>query len=91
VKLDIIKIGNSRGIRLPKALLEQCGFKGQVEAEVRGRELVLTASARRPREGWAATFAAAAAEGSTEGPLMGEFGNEFDESEWTWEPKARRK
>jgi antitoxin MazE len=86
MKIDIIKIGNSKGIRLPKAVIEQCGFGEHLEMEVRGGEVVLRAAKRNPREGWDEAFAAALArDGSLDAPLLlGDFPNEFDENEWTW-------
>jgi len=41
MKAEIIRIGNSRGIRLPKSILEECGFDQQVDLEVKGRSLVI--------------------------------------------------
>ena len=86
MKIDIIKIGNSKGIRLPKAVIEQCGFGAHIEMEVRGGEVVLRAAKRRPREGWEAMLPA---EGECP-PLDEEelaflnMANAFDETEWTW-------
>ena len=37
----IIRIGNSRGVRLPKALLAQTGLHGKVELTVKGDGLVI--------------------------------------------------
>jgi antitoxin MazE len=56
MKAALVKIGNSRGIRLPKSVIEQCGLENELEMEVRNRELVLR-SVRRPREGWDSAFA----------------------------------
>ena len=90
MKIDIIKIGNSKGIRLPKAVIEQCGFAEHVELEIRGDEVVLRPAKRIPREGWEARFPAA----DEASPLDGaeaDFlasGNEFDKAEWTWPADA---
>jgi antitoxin MazE len=51
MKLKLVKIGNSKGIRLPKALIEQAGLREDVEATVRGKQLILR-SLRKPRAGW---------------------------------------
>jgi hypothetical protein len=51
MKTKIVKIGNSRGIRLPKAILEASGLEGEVEL-VMQKEGVLIRSARHPRDGW---------------------------------------
>jgi antitoxin MazE len=48
----LTKIGNSRGIRIPKALIEQAGLTDEVELIARDGE-ILIANMRKPREGWA--------------------------------------
>ncbi len=58
MKISLVQIGNSRGIRLPKAVLEQCGFADTVEMTVERGRVVLAAS-DKPREDWAEAFAAA--------------------------------
>jgi antitoxin MazE len=62
MELSIVRIGNSRGLRLPKELLERLGFKDKVEAVVGEHSLTLF-PARKPRDGWVeAALAAHAAE-----------------------------
>jgi antitoxin MazE len=51
----LTKIGNSRGVRLPKALIEQAGLKDEVELIARDGE-ILIANHRKPREGWEESF-----------------------------------
>lgn len=51
MKIDIIKIGNSQGIRIPKTIMEQCGFTDSVEMEIKDGSLIL--SPHKVREGWA--------------------------------------
>jgi antitoxin MazE len=55
MKTHIIRIGNSRGIRVPKALLEETGLGGEVEINAQNGSLVIK-PARKPRAGWAAAF-----------------------------------
>ena len=93
MKVDIIRIGNSQGIRLPKAIIEQCGFAKTLELEVRGQEVVLRPAKRKPREGWEEAIAKAIAEhGQPELLWPDDMTTEFDETEWTWpdenEPKG---
>ena len=45
--LEIVKIGNSRGIRIPKHILEECEILDSVEAEVRNGVLHLKATVPR--------------------------------------------
>ena len=49
----IVRIGNSRGIRVPKLLLDQADLPDDVELRAEPGRIVVSAAAR-PREGWAA-------------------------------------
>jgi antitoxin MazE len=82
MKANLVAIGNSRGVRIPKAVLEQTGLKDEVDLEVRGSELIIR-SARKPREGWAEAFREMAARGDDK-LLDPETATEWDETEWTW-------
>jgi antitoxin MazE len=44
MKSRIIRIGSSRGIRIPKLLLEQTGLRGHVEIIALGDTLLMTVS-----------------------------------------------
>lgn len=56
---ELVKIGNSRGVRIPKALIEQAGLEGHdLEFEI-VRNGLLVRLARRPRQGWAEAVEAA--------------------------------
>jgi antitoxin MazE len=62
VKARIVRIGNSRGIRIPKVLIEQTGLSDDVEIVVQGNALVISAAAC-PRAGWNEAFRAMAGHG----------------------------
>jgi antitoxin MazE len=51
-KTRLVRIGNSRGVRIPKAVIEQLGLDDDLELSVQADRLVIR-SARRPRQGWA--------------------------------------
>lgn len=51
MKSRIARIGNSRGVRLPKPLIEEAGLAEEVEIQVRDGAIII-APAARPREGW---------------------------------------
>lgn len=55
MKTNVIHVGNARGIRIPKALLEQCRLQDEVEIEVQGNPLVIRRIAK-PRSGWEDAF-----------------------------------
>ena len=85
VKTNIVKIGNSHGIRIPKLLLEQIGLMGQVEVEAQSHQLVVRPIVRTIREGWAEKFQEMAARGDDE--LLDEAiftASEWDKKEWQW-------
>ena len=84
MKAAIVKIGNSRGIRIPKPVFEQCGFEDEVDMEVHDHELIIR-SAHRPREGWDDAFKAMA-ENDDDMLLdrVAESRPKWDEEEWEW-------
>lgn len=82
MKTNLVAIGNSRGIRIPKSVIEQTGLKDEVEIDVRGSELVIR-SARKPREGWDELCRELAARGEDK-LLDAETPTVWDETEWTW-------
>ncbi len=82
MKVELVRVGNSRGIRIPKPLIEQCGFRDSVELRIEEDHLVI-AAARQPRQGWEEAFRAA--ESSLEDEvLLGGVSNEFDREDWQW-------
>jgi len=87
-EIDIIKIGNSQGIRLPKAVLEQCGFDGSLNMRIDGDSIILTKpkrKTRKVREGWAEAIKKDIEKhGAPENLWPDDMINEFDKTEWTW-------
>lgn len=53
--IDIVKIGNSKGIRLPTYVLKECNIKDQVEIEVVDGKIVIQA-VDVPRKNWDQKF-----------------------------------
>ena len=83
MKLKLVCVGNSKGIRIPKPLIEQCGFGETVEVSVKDGCMVIAAE-RKPREGWEAAFRSAGQSPDDEILLAGAIPNEFDRDEWQW-------
>jgi len=82
VKTPIIKIGNSRGIRIPKVIIEQVGLGDEVEIDVQPDRLVIRPTAR-PRYGWDEQFQAMARHEDDQ--LLDEpTQTRWDRSEWKW-------
>ena len=82
MKSQIIQIGNSQGIRIPKVLLEECGLKGDVDLEIH-EEGILIRNIQKPRAGWDEAFRAMAENDDDE--LIGaDTTAGFDRKEWQW-------
>ena len=83
MRIELVRIGNSRGIRIPKPLIEQCGFGEAVEPLVEQGRLVI-APERAARRGWKEAFAAAGSSAQDTLPFEAAPTNDFDAEEWTW-------
>jgi antitoxin MazE len=81
-KTRIVRIGNSRGIRVPKLLLDEAGLPEEVELRAEPGRLVVSA-ATRPRAGWA-TKARSMHQRGHDAPLDPDTPTEFDQTDWRW-------
>lgn len=70
--------GNSRGIVIPKPLLQQLGLQDEVDLSVENGTIVIRKPADTPRSGWAQA-AQALAQAEADVLEMGEFANEADQ------------
>lgn len=89
MKSKIVRIGNSRGIRIPKPLLDQTGLTDEVELSVEENRIIIAPAEPEPtppRKGWAKAFKAMAAAGD-DLPLENDrqVPTRWDEAEWEWE------
>lgn len=83
-KTRIINIGNSRGIRIPKLLLDKADLDGEVELEVETGRLIVS-PARGARFGWDKHFERMARRGDDK--LLDSEAIEtssWDTDEWQW-------
>ena len=83
-RTQLIRIGNSRGVRLPKAILEQAGLERDVDITLHDGAVVIRAAVH-PRAGWAEAFADIAANGDdfvldADAPFL----TSWDEEDWEW-------
>ncbi len=85
MKIKLIKIGNSQGVRIPKPIIEESGLKGEIELLLRDNEVVLR-SVQEPRVRWDTSFKEMADNNDDE--LLDkkdtERSNDWDETEWEW-------
>jgi len=83
MRVKLVRIGNSRGIRIPKVILEQCGLQETADLQVERDRLVI-ARERRPRQGWEEAFVAAKLCSNEEFLLEALPSNKFDREDWRW-------
>ncbi len=82
MKARLVRIGNSRGVRLPKPLIEEAGLTDEVEVRVREGALIIM-RAERPRSGWAEAAKRMRQRGKDrlfEEPTS----TRFDDEDWKW-------
>ena len=79
MRAKLVKVGNSRGLRLAKPLLRQAGLGDEVDIQVAPGVFTIRPVAR-PRAGWAEAAAAALPDGLLDVPSA----TRFDDEEWQW-------
>jgi antitoxin MazE len=82
MKTRIVRIGNSRGIRLPKPLIEEARLPEEVEVRARDGTIII-APAARPRAGWSEA-ARRLRERDEDRLLEPPTRTRFDDEDWKW-------
>ena len=82
LQVAIRAIGNSKGVVIPKIILEQAGIKEVVEMSVDGEKIVLSKPKNTAREHWSRDAQSLAKVGEDK-LVLGEFANEED-GNWVW-------
>ena len=55
MKTKVVKIGNSRGVRIPKSFIDQSGLKTEVELEIDNGQIIIK-PIFKSRELWESAF-----------------------------------
>ncbi len=79
---EIRRVGNSRGVIIPKLLLNEAGLEKEAEITLESGAIVLRKPRRNPRQGWAEASRRIAAAGDDK-LVWPEFGN-VDDGELRW-------
>jgi antitoxin MazE len=80
---EIIKIGNSKGLRIPKAFLKQSKIKNTVQLTVKDHSLIITPY-EEVRSGWEDSFKLMAENEDDTLLDMNNIEHSWDEEEWVW-------
>ena len=83
MKTSMIRIGNSRGVRIPRPIIEQLHLGNEVDMTPERGRLVIQ-PLHRPRKGWEDTFKGAAKAGEEPGCYEAPSPTRFDREEWEW-------
>lgn len=78
MRIAIRRIGNSKGMIIPAALLEQAGLESEADVTVEEGALIVRAPAKSVRSGWAQASAQLARDGD-DALLIADIVNEADE------------
>ncbi|WP_022671328.1 AbrB/MazE/SpoVT family DNA-binding domain-containing protein [Hippea alviniae] len=81
MRASLVRIGNSKGIRIPKAILEQCNITDEVNLEIKDNKIIIE-PVNSPRKGWDEAFKKMAKNGDDKLLDMPE--SNWDEEEWEW-------
>ncbi|TFG99570.1 MAG: AbrB/MazE/SpoVT family DNA-binding domain-containing protein [Calditrichales bacterium] len=86
MKTKVIKIGNSHGIRLPKAILLQMGIGKEIDLLV-GKDQIILKPIRSQRSGWNEAFRKMAARGDDLLLDKDSLAHQktWDDEEWVWD------
>ena len=81
MRSKIVRIGNSKGVRLPRLLIEQAGLEEEVELRAEAGQIIIAAP-RTTRAGWAE--AAQRARTAADDRLESTGATRFEQTEWEW-------
>ena len=56
MKTKLISIGNSKGIRIPKVVLQECNIENDVELKVEKDRIIIKPLKQKPRQKWDRAF-----------------------------------
>ena len=83
MRIKLVRIGNSRGVRLPKSFIEEAGLQNEIELQIVDSGIVIR-PVSTTRAGW--DEAAQSLRERGEDGLLDEISlTDFDDSEWVWE------
>ncbi|GJQ61079.1 MAG: peptidase [Melioribacteraceae bacterium] len=85
MKTKIVKIGNSRGVRIPKSFLVESGIHNDVELELNDGKIIIKPT-NKPRTDWAEAFSSMAQNKDDQLLDSNELQSlsNWDEEEWVW-------
>ncbi len=84
MRIEIVQIGNSKGIRLPKSIIESCHLKDAVELEVEDGVILLRGADNKPRQVWDDAFKKMSQRSDDQLLEQEMLATQWEDSEWQW-------
>jgi antitoxin MazE len=78
MRTNLVKVGNSKGIIIPAALLASCDLKDAVQIQIKGKKLVIEAL-KQPRAGWFDAY-----QPEEDAPAIDTIPEGEDSADWVW-------
>lgn len=78
MRINLVKVGNSKGVIIPAAILASCGLKDAVELQIKGKKLIIEAL-KQPRAGWFDSY-----QPEPDEALLDAIPADEGDSEWVW-------
>jgi len=82
MKVNVVPIGNSKGIRIPKAILQQCHIEKEVELEVENEKVIVSSIKKEIRKNWDSQFKNMSKK--KEDRLLIDDTIDLDSAQWEW-------
>ncbi|PNV74138.1 AbrB/MazE/SpoVT family DNA-binding domain-containing protein [Leptospira inadai] len=82
MRVSVVKIGNSKGIRIPKAVLEECHIEEEVDLLIDKNKIIITPFKTKPRDGWEKQFKAMSE--SKDDKLLIPDSIDLSNKDWEW-------
>ncbi len=82
MKLNIIPIGNSKGIRIPLSVLNQCHIEYEVDMHIKNGKIILVPVSKKTRDGWDIKFKDMAK--NNDDNLIINDNVDLDSGDWEW-------
>jgi len=82
MKLSIIPIGNSKGIRIPVSVLNQCQIESKVDMLVENGRIILIPVKKQARVGWIKKFEKMTK--SNDDKMIIDDNIDLDSGDWEW-------
>lgn len=92
MQIPVVRIGNSKGVRIPKTVLTQCHVEDVLFLEIQDGKMIFSPQ-KKPREGWEKAFRKSQNENEKDELLLPDFSEDWEDIEWDeekWEQSEEK-